>query len=123
MPDYLSPAVYIEELSSGVKPIEGVGTSTAGFVGHAVKGPIGVATQINNFGEFVTRFGGYHSNGFLPFAVKAFFDEGGTRCYIVRTCHYKTVAPFAEATAATLKLVTVSNAAVNALQVDAFLTG
>jgi len=88
MAEYLSPAVYVEELSSGVKPLEGVGTSTAGFVGLAVKGAIGVATPINNFGEFQTRFGGFSSDALLPFAVKAFFDEGGRSCYVVRTCHY-----------------------------------
>src|SRR5262245_45135912 len=88
MAEYLSPAVYVEELSSGVKPLEGAGTSTAGFVGHAVKGPIGIATPINNFSEFQTRFGGFSSDALLPFGVKAFFDEGGRSCYVVRTCHY-----------------------------------
>jgi len=89
MAEYLSPAVYIEEKSSGIKPIEGVGTSTAAFVGHAEKGPIGEAVPINNFSEFQKTFGGYIDE-FLAFAVKGFFDEGGTTCYVVRTCHYNT---------------------------------
>src|SRR6266446_2583817 len=88
MPEYLSPAVYVEELSSGVKPITGASTSTAGFVGHTVKGPIGVAVPINNFAEFQGTFGGFFGNGVLAFAVKSFFDEGGSTCYVVRTCHY-----------------------------------
>src|SRR6266568_1483679 len=33
MPDYRSPGVYVEELPSAVKPIAGVGTSTAAFIG------------------------------------------------------------------------------------------
>ena len=33
MPEYLSPGVYVEEVPSAVKPIAGVGTSTAGFIG------------------------------------------------------------------------------------------
>src|ERR671931_546084 len=33
MPEYLAPGVYVEEVPSAVKPIAGVGTSTAGFVG------------------------------------------------------------------------------------------
>lgn len=90
MAEYLSPAVYIEEKSSGIKPIEGVGTSTAGFIGHAEKGPIGEAIAINNFAEFQKEFGGYIDDGCLAFAVKTFFDEGGTSCYVVRTCHYNT---------------------------------
>jgi uncharacterized protein len=121
MPDYLSPAVYIEELSSGVKPIEGVGTSTAGFVGHAVKGPIGVATPINNFGEFVARFGAFTSSALLPFAVKAFFDEGGRTGYVVRTCHYAAGVP--QAVVATRTYPTVSNPGQNALRVDATSAG
>ena len=123
MPEYLSPAVYVEEVSSGVKPIQGVGTSTAGFVGHTVKGPMGVAIPVNNFGEFVTLFGSYHSNGFLPFAVKAFFDEGGTRAYIVRTSHYSGVPPVTTAVVATHTFASVSNPATNALQVDATSPG
>lgn len=88
MAEYLSPAVYIEEIPSGIKPIEGVGTSTGAFVGHAEKGPIGEAVPINNFSEFLRNFAGYIDNGYLAFAIKAFFDEGGKSCYVVRTCHY-----------------------------------
>ena len=40
MPTYLSPGVYVEEVSSGSKPIEGVGTAVAAFVGFAPKGPL-----------------------------------------------------------------------------------
>ena len=121
MAEYLSPAVYVEELSSGAKPIEAVGTSTAGFVGHAVKGPIGVATPINNFGEFVRRFGGFFNNGFLAFAVKAFFDEGGRTCYVVRTSHYAGGVP--TAVPATRQFQTVGNALEASLTVDASSPG
>jgi phage tail sheath protein FI len=122
MPEYLSPAVYFEELSSGARPIEAAGTSTAGFVGHAVKGPIGRAIPLNNFGEYLTRFGGFFSNGFLPFAVKAFFDEGGRSCYVVRTCHFNPGGG-AAAVLATRTYPTVSNAALQALRVDATSEG
>lgn len=86
MAEYLPPGVFIEEIPSGIKPIEGVGTSTGAFVGHAEKGPIGEATPINNFSQFQEKFGGYVHNGFLAFAVNSFFDEGGKSCYVVRTC-------------------------------------
>lgn len=33
MPQYLTPGVYVEEVPSGIMPIAGVGTSTAGFIG------------------------------------------------------------------------------------------
>ena len=35
---YLSPGVYVEEVESGARPIEGVGTSIAAFIGLAPGG-------------------------------------------------------------------------------------
>ena len=91
MAQYLSPGVYVEEKSSGAKPIEGVGTSTGAFVGIAEKGPIGKAKQIANWTQFVNTFGAYIADGYLAYAVNQFFAEGGTRCFIVRTCHYTDI--------------------------------
>ncbi|MBU3967795.1 MAG: phage tail sheath subtilisin-like domain-containing protein [Euryarchaeota archaeon] len=91
MTEYLSPGVYVEEKSSGAKPIEGVGTSTGAFVGIAEKGPIGEAKQIANWTQFVNTFGAYIANGYLAYAVYQFFSEGGTRCFVVRTCHYTDI--------------------------------
>ncbi len=90
MAEYLSPAVFIEEPPSGIRPIQGVGTSVAGFVGHARKGPLAVAESLDSYAQFERTFGGPMDNGYLAFAVKAFFDEGGTSCYVVRTCSYDT---------------------------------
>lgn len=85
MPEYLHPGVYVEETSSGVRPIEGVGTSTAGFVGATAKGVPNVATFITTWRDFVTQFGDVTRNGpYLPYAVEQFFSNGGKRCYIVR---------------------------------------
>ncbi len=92
MTEYLSPGVYVEEKSSGVKPIEGVGTSTGAFVGIAEKGPIGQANFIANWTQFVNTYGAYTANAYLAYAVYQFFSEGGTRCYVVRTCHYTDIA-------------------------------
>ncbi len=88
MGEYLSPGVYVEEKSGGIKPIEGVGTSTGAFVGIAEKGPIGEATLISNYAQFEKIFGNYLHDGYLAYAVNQFFKEDGTRCYVVRTCHY-----------------------------------
>src|SRR5205085_414778 len=38
MPQYLSPGVYVEEVEAGSRPIEGVGTAVAAFVGLAERG-------------------------------------------------------------------------------------
>jgi phage tail sheath protein FI len=91
MPEYLSPGVYVEEVSGGIKAIEGVGTSTGAFVGRAVKGPVSKAMLITNVTQFLTTFGGVHQDYYLAYAVRHFFAEGGTRCYVVRAFKRKSV--------------------------------
>jgi phage tail sheath protein FI len=85
MPEYLSPGVYIEEIELGPRPIEGVGTSTAGFLGETLRGPL-EPRLITGFEEFRRLYGGHVpvdvSN--LPFAVEGFFLNGGQRCFIGR---------------------------------------
>ena len=60
MPTYLSPGVYMEEVSSGSKPIEGVGTAVAAFVGFAEKGPANQPTLVTNWTQFTQNFGELH---------------------------------------------------------------
>src|SRR5215470_9537985 len=57
MAEYLSPGVYIEEVNTGPRPIEGVGTACAAFVGFAAAGPIGKPTLITNWSQYVETFG------------------------------------------------------------------
>ncbi|MEW6519567.1 MAG: phage tail sheath subtilisin-like domain-containing protein [Thermodesulfobacteriota bacterium] len=78
------PGVYVEEISSGVRPIEAAGTSTAAFFGVAERGPIGQVKKIFNFTEFQTIYGGFLSGYFLAHAVFQFFNNGGTQCYVGR---------------------------------------
>jgi len=84
MAEYLHPGVYVEEKSSGVRPIEGVGTSTAGFIGTTAKGVPNRATFITSWADFVRKFGYLVPGSLLPYAVQQFFGNGGKRCYIVR---------------------------------------
>lgn len=91
MAEYLSPGVYVEEFESGMKAMEGVGTSTAGFVGMAERGPvIGTPEFLTSFADYQRTFGGYLSenayggNRFLPYAVEQFFAQGGARCFVMR---------------------------------------
>ncbi|MGD2113977.1 MAG: phage tail sheath family protein, partial [Acidobacteriota bacterium] len=103
MPAYLHPGVYIEEIPSGAKPIEGVSTSTAAFVGYATKGPVGDPVLIFKFDDYVRRYGGLRDLGKQPagdplgFAVKAFFQNGGTKAYIVRLAQGDATTPLAAA--------------------------
>ncbi len=101
MAEYLSPGVYVEEFESNNKRVEGVGTSTAGFIGLAERGPVvGIPQLVTSFADFKRTYGGYLSESefgeyrFLPYAVEQFFCNGGSRAYISR------VAP-SEATCAT----------------------
>jgi hypothetical protein len=91
MPQYLSPGVYVEEVSSGSKPIAGVGTAVGAFLGIAEKGPVGKATLITSWSAYLNTFGGFISDAYLPMAVYQFFNEGGASCFVVRTVHYREV--------------------------------
>ena len=100
MPEYLAPGVYVEETSFRSKSIEGVSTTTTGFVGPCRYGPVvEPADVITSLGEFERSYAGggklwfaadgdptdiTESDNFLWHAVRAFFTEGGKRLYIAR---------------------------------------
>lgn len=84
MPSYLSPGVYVEEVESGSRPIEGVGTSIAAFVGFAQKGPLDEPTLITNWSQYVSTFGDFVDGTYLASSVYGFFSNGGGICYVVR---------------------------------------
>ncbi|MEP7111675.1 MAG: phage tail sheath subtilisin-like domain-containing protein [Ilumatobacteraceae bacterium] len=84
MPTYLSPGVYMEEVSSGSKPIEGVGTAVAAFVGFAEKGPANQPTLVTNWTQFTQNFGDFVEGSYLAHAVYGYFLNGGGAAYIVR---------------------------------------
>ena len=112
MPEYLSPGVFIEEIPARLKAIEGVSTSTAGFVGAAERGvvpgyPLPFAPPagfdlpldrgpvlVTSFAEFSRSFGpplplpASGAAGHLARAVRAFFDNGGRRCFVTRVVHF-----------------------------------
>ncbi|WBB95259.1 MULTISPECIES: phage tail sheath subtilisin-like domain-containing protein [unclassified Solwaraspora] len=112
MPQYLAPGVYVEEVPSAIKPIAGVGTSTAGFIGavaddvtmpllpgrsgvtaageaepadfHSVA-PAGEAQLVDGWETFKNLFGDIQQgNHTLAHAVYGFFNNGGGRCWITR---------------------------------------
>ena len=111
MPEYLSPGVFVEEIPGKLKALEGVSTSTAAFVGPAQRGPVAGALLpfvpsggftlepdrapvfLTSFAEFTRQFGpplpvitqaSDPDYGYLAYSVKAFFDNGGRRCYVSR---------------------------------------
>src|SRR5262249_14959028 len=83
MPEYLSPGVYMEEIELGPRPIEGVGTSTAAFLGMTERGSTDVKL-VTGFAQFQRLYGGIVDRPYLPFAVDGFFRNGGQRCFVGR---------------------------------------
>lgn len=99
MAEYLSPGVYVEEFDSGPVPMAGVGTSTAGFVGLAEKGPvIGAPVLVTSPSDFTKKFGGYLSASefgeyrYLAYAVNHFFINGGSKVFVMRVAPSDAVA-------------------------------
>jgi uncharacterized protein len=99
MPEYLAPAVYVEEVDTGSKPIEGVSTSTAGMIGVTERGPVNVPMLVTSFGEYQRVFGQFLSeplygvHRFLPNAVEGFFTNGGKRVYVTRVLNIGAAVP------------------------------
>jgi uncharacterized protein len=98
MPEYLAPGVYVEETSFRAKSIEGVGTSTTAFVGPTRRGPVGgVPEMVTSLTDFDHIYGSLENLAlgdvtdarnrlnFVSHAVRAYFDNGGSRLYVVRT--------------------------------------
>jgi uncharacterized protein len=92
MPTYLTPGVYVEEVPSSSKPIEGVGTSVAAFVGLAPGGPVNTPMRISNWTQFSNLYGDptnpdngpFMEGAYLAHAVYGFFQNGGSLCWIIR---------------------------------------
>ena len=84
MPTYQSPGVYVEEVAAGARPLEGVGTAVAAFVGLAETGPFNAPTLISNWTQFSTVFGDVVAGSYLAQSVYGYFMNGGGNCYIVR---------------------------------------
>ncbi len=98
MPEYLAPGVYVEETSFRAKSIEGVGTSTAAFVGLTARGPLAVGVNaakpvmLTSFTDFERLYGGTDNLqvggkpalNYLAHSARAFFNNGGGRLYVSR---------------------------------------
>src|SRR6266576_3177906 len=98
MPEYLAPGVYVEEVSFRSKSIEGVSTTTTGFIGPTRYGPTNIEPDvITSLGQFERTYGdrqqlefsvdgktGTPMHNFIWHAARGFFEEGGKRLYVVR---------------------------------------
>lgn len=82
MSTYQAPGVYSNIVSSGNKPIESVGSSTAAFIGQSSVGPVDKATLVTSWAQYVKAFGGVAEGGNLAHAVYGFFLNGGSKCFV-----------------------------------------
>lgn len=86
------PGVYIDEVSSGVHTITSVSTSIAAFFGRTSKGKLNKAIRCLSPSDFTRNFGAPHPQSDLAHAVRQFFANGGTDCYVVRLANGATSA-------------------------------
>ena len=108
MPEYLFPGIYVEEIAGGPRPIEGVPTSTAGFLGIAERGPL-QPTVLTHLGDFGRHYGQQTKvdglDGFLAEAVAGFFRNGGRRCVVARVVSAAATCATVEAAGWTLTAI------------------
>lgn len=84
------PGVYVEEVSSGVRPIALASTSTAAFIGQSEKGDLSDAKLIFNFTQFQAYYGNFLPNSYLAHSVYQYFNNGGSIAYIIRVAGANT---------------------------------
>jgi phage tail sheath protein FI len=92
MATYMTPGVYVEEIPARNKPIEGVSTSVAAFIGLAPGGPLNRPEKITDWSQFERIYGDpdhpkrgpYMEGAYLAHAVRGFFANQGTECWVVR---------------------------------------
>lgn len=124
MPSYLSPGIYPRETDFSFY-VKQLSTSACGMIGIAEKGPIHEPTLVTSWEQFLRTFGGYLAAGYLAYAARAFFDDGGGVLWVTRIAHATdpTDATTITATAASVTLKDLHATPVNTLKVEALTPG
>ncbi len=84
MSAYVTPGVYYQRVDASPPGITALRTDVAGFVGLAPRGLVDTPIPVESWRQFQAQFGGFNGNAFLAYAVRAFFENGGARCWVVR---------------------------------------
>jgi phage tail sheath protein FI len=84
VPQYETPGVYYERLDASPPAIAAIRTDIAGFAGIAPRGPLHTPVPVQSWRQFQAYFGDFSGAGYLAYAVRAFFENGGRRCWVVR---------------------------------------
>jgi len=99
MPTYSTPGAYIEWQDASAPAIQPLRTDITGFIGLAQRGPLNTPVPVESVKQFEAHFGSFIGGGFLAYAVRGFFENGGRRCWIARVAAREASRP---ATAASL---------------------
>lgn len=84
MPTYQTPGVYYERVDANALGIAAIRTDITGFVGIAQRGPLHIPVPVKSWRQFQSYFGSFTGAGYLSYAVRGFFENGGKRCWVVR---------------------------------------
>jgi phage tail sheath protein FI len=84
VPTYTTPGVYYERVDASPLGIAAIRTDIAGFVGIASRGPLHTPVPVQSWRQFQAYFGDFTGVGYLAYAVRAFFENGGSKCWVVR---------------------------------------
>lgn len=106
----LASKIVIVEPPPGIRNVPGVPTAVAGFVGIAERGPMSLPTFVTSFEEYNKNFGGFIAAGVMTLQVRAFFQNGGTAAWIVRTAHHSDITDQGSNTAANATATLVDRA-------------
>ena len=79
-----TPRVYYEHIDTNRAGIQGIRTDITGFVGLAERGPLDMPVPVETFRQFKTWYGEFTGSGYLAYAIRGFFENGGKRCWVVR---------------------------------------
>jgi phage tail sheath protein FI len=83
------PGVYVKEISSGIRPIEGTETAITAFIGWSPTGPTQAAVPVGSYRDYENQFGGLHPESLLGYAVSHYFENGGKQALIIRIAEAK----------------------------------
>ena len=97
MPTYSTPGAYIEWQDASAPVIQPLRTDITGFIGLAQRGPLNTPVPVESVKQFEAHFGSFIGGGFLAYAVRGFFENGGRRCWIVRVAAAEGTLPAAPA--------------------------
>ena len=95
----LSPGVQTREIDFSYY-VKHLSTSAAGMVGVAERGPINQPVLVTSWEQFLSTFGSYIQSGYLAYAARSFFDNGGSVLYVNRVVHLSDPADRSSLTAA-----------------------